>query len=120
MDFGKPCVAGTRLIVQNVLELVREGNPFDAIIGDYYPDLRQALVILLEQLHSRLWPDKKTRPGCGSRLAMRAIADRTHSTVVPNVRAISGMSRLPSDSMHSATMRYSIVFCLPSRSNCSS
>jgi uncharacterized protein (DUF433 family) len=37
--FGKPCVAGTRIPVQSVLELVREGLSFDQIIHDYYPDL---------------------------------------------------------------------------------
>ena len=40
IHFGKPCVAGTRIPVQSVLELVREGLPFDAIIRDYYPDLQ--------------------------------------------------------------------------------
>ncbi|HEY3862712.1 MAG TPA: DUF433 domain-containing protein [Verrucomicrobiae bacterium] len=39
IHFGKPCVAGTRIPVQAVLELVREAIPFDAIIRDYYPDL---------------------------------------------------------------------------------
>jgi uncharacterized protein (DUF433 family) len=39
IHFGKPCVAGTRIPVQNVLELVKEGIPFEAIIRDYYPDL---------------------------------------------------------------------------------
>jgi uncharacterized protein (DUF433 family) len=39
VHFGKPCVAGTRIPVQNVLELVREGLAFDAIVRDYYPDL---------------------------------------------------------------------------------
>ena len=39
IHFGKPCVAGTRIPVQNVLELVREGIPFHEIIRDYYPDL---------------------------------------------------------------------------------
>jgi len=37
--FGKPCVAGTRISVQSVLELVREGLSFTQIIQDYYPDL---------------------------------------------------------------------------------
>ena len=37
--FGKPCVAGTRIPVQSVLELVREDLPFADIIRDYYPDL---------------------------------------------------------------------------------
>ena len=39
IHFGKPCVAGTRIPVQNVLELVREGLGFDQIIRDYYADL---------------------------------------------------------------------------------
>lgn len=40
IHFGKPCVAGTRIPVQNVLELVREGISFAEIIRDYYPDLQ--------------------------------------------------------------------------------
>lgn len=40
IHFGKPFVAGTRITVQNVLELVNEGLSFDKIIQDYYPDLR--------------------------------------------------------------------------------
>jgi len=36
---GKPCVAGTRIPVANVLELVREGMPFEQIIRDHYPNL---------------------------------------------------------------------------------
>jgi len=39
IHFGKPCVAGTRIPVQSVLELVREGIAFPDIIRDYYPDL---------------------------------------------------------------------------------
>ena len=39
IHFGKPCVAGTRIPVQSVLELVRESVGFDQIIRDYYPDL---------------------------------------------------------------------------------
>jgi uncharacterized protein (DUF433 family) len=39
IHFGKPCVAGTRIPVQSVLELVREGLPFADIVRDYYPDL---------------------------------------------------------------------------------
>lgn len=41
IHFGKPCVAATRIPVQSVLELVREGLAFDQIIRDYYPDLDQ-------------------------------------------------------------------------------
>ena len=40
IHFGKPCVAGTRIPVQSVLELVREGVSFSDIIQDYYPDLK--------------------------------------------------------------------------------
>ena len=39
VHFGKPCVAGTRITVQNVLELLDEGLTFGEIIQDYYPDL---------------------------------------------------------------------------------
>jgi uncharacterized protein (DUF433 family) len=39
IHFGKPCVAGTRIPVQNVLELVREGIAFAEIVRDYYPDI---------------------------------------------------------------------------------
>jgi uncharacterized protein (DUF433 family) len=39
IHFGKPCVAGTRIAVQNVLELIREGIGFADIIRDYYADL---------------------------------------------------------------------------------
>jgi len=40
IHFGKPCIAGTRIPVQSVLELVREGLSFTEIIRDYYPDLQ--------------------------------------------------------------------------------
>ncbi len=40
VHFGKPCVAGTRIPVLRVLELVFEGLSFDTIIQDYYPDLQ--------------------------------------------------------------------------------
>ncbi len=39
VHFGKPCVVGTRIPVQSVLELVREGLSFAEIMRDYYPDL---------------------------------------------------------------------------------
>jgi len=41
IHFGKPCVAGTRVPVQDVLELVRDGISFSSIVTDYYPDLTQ-------------------------------------------------------------------------------
>jgi uncharacterized protein (DUF433 family) len=40
VHFGKPCVAETRIPVQNVLELVGEGLSFSDIIRDYYPALQ--------------------------------------------------------------------------------
>lgn len=39
IHFGKPCVAGTRITVQSVLELIREGVAAADIRRDYYPDL---------------------------------------------------------------------------------
>jgi uncharacterized protein (DUF433 family) len=39
IHFGKPCVAGTRIPVMDVLEVVREGISFEQIIRDHYPDL---------------------------------------------------------------------------------
>lgn len=38
IHFGKPCIAGTRITVLSVLELLNEGLTFDAIVHDYYPD----------------------------------------------------------------------------------
>lgn len=40
IHFGKPCVAGTRITVQNVLELMKKDIPFSEIVRDYYPDLK--------------------------------------------------------------------------------
>jgi uncharacterized protein (DUF433 family) len=48
IHFGKPCVAGARITVQSVLELVDEGIPFDEIVQNYYPDLT------LEDIHACL------------------------------------------------------------------
>jgi uncharacterized protein (DUF433 family) len=39
IHFGKPCIAGTRITVQSVLELLGEGHTFEQIVEDYYPDL---------------------------------------------------------------------------------
>jgi uncharacterized protein (DUF433 family) len=40
IHFGKPCISGTRIPVQSILELLDEGLSFTEIIGDYYPDLK--------------------------------------------------------------------------------
>jgi uncharacterized protein (DUF433 family) len=40
IHFGKPCVAGTRVTVQNVLELINAELTFEEIIRDYFPDLK--------------------------------------------------------------------------------
>jgi uncharacterized protein (DUF433 family) len=40
IHFGKPVIKGTRITVQNVLELIKEGLTFDQIIQDYYPELK--------------------------------------------------------------------------------
>ncbi len=42
IHFGKPCVKGTRITVQNVLELIDEGITFKKIREDYFPDLEIA------------------------------------------------------------------------------
>ncbi|MBW2091115.1 MAG: DUF433 domain-containing protein [Deltaproteobacteria bacterium] len=39
IHFGKPCVAGTRVPVENVLELIQEGITFEEIVRNYYTDL---------------------------------------------------------------------------------
>ena len=39
IHFGKPCIAGTRIPVHDVLELVSDDIPFAEIIRDYYPTL---------------------------------------------------------------------------------
>jgi uncharacterized protein (DUF433 family) len=41
IHFGKPCIAGTRITVHDVLELVRDGVSFAQIVQEYYPDLTQ-------------------------------------------------------------------------------
>ncbi len=40
IHFGKPCIAGTRITVQSVLELLNEGLSFEEIIRNYYPELQ--------------------------------------------------------------------------------
>ncbi|MEW5868618.1 MAG: DUF433 domain-containing protein [Chloroflexota bacterium] len=40
IHFGKPCITGTRVTVQSVLELLNEGLAFDEIIREYYPELQ--------------------------------------------------------------------------------
>ena len=39
IQHGRPCVAGTRIPVYAVLELLEDGASFDDILRDYYPDL---------------------------------------------------------------------------------
>jgi uncharacterized protein (DUF433 family) len=39
IHFGKPCIAGTRITVENVFELIQENIPFNEIIEKYCPDL---------------------------------------------------------------------------------
>ena len=41
IHFGKPCIAGTRITVLDVLRLVEEGLSFEVIVRDYYPDLSE-------------------------------------------------------------------------------
>ena len=39
VHFGKPCVAGTRIPVESVLELIQQNISFQEIVEKYYPDL---------------------------------------------------------------------------------
>ena len=39
IHFGQPCIAGTRIPVYCILELVQAGIPFDDIITKHYPDV---------------------------------------------------------------------------------
>jgi uncharacterized protein (DUF433 family) len=39
IHFGKPCIAGTRITVQSVLELLNESLSFKEITQNYYPEL---------------------------------------------------------------------------------
>ncbi|MBI1742905.1 DUF433 domain-containing protein [Candidatus Acetothermia bacterium] len=39
IHFGQPCVAGTRIPVYCVLELVQAGISFEDIVSKYYPDI---------------------------------------------------------------------------------
>jgi len=39
IHFGKPVIAGTRITVQDVLELINQDLSFHDIRADYYPDL---------------------------------------------------------------------------------
>jgi uncharacterized protein (DUF433 family) len=41
IHFGKPVIKGTRITVQNILELINEGLSFDQIVQDYYPDIKK-------------------------------------------------------------------------------
>ncbi len=66
IHFGKPCVAGTRITVQSVLELLNEGLSFTEIIQNYYPELqvediraclRYAIALVAaEDIHLRAMP----------------------------------------------------------------
>ena len=40
VHFGKPCIKGTRIPVQDVLDLVKNDVSFEAIVSDYYPDIK--------------------------------------------------------------------------------
>lgn len=81
VHFGKPCVAGTRIPVRDVLELVQEGLSFEEITTDYYPDLEEADVKACVQYAidtishhraPRFWPQACIRPldGLGHELGL--------------------------------------------------
>ena len=53
IHFGKPCVSGTRIPVQSVLELVHDGIPFSEIVEGYYPDLEPEDIRALRTVRHR-------------------------------------------------------------------
>jgi uncharacterized protein (DUF433 family) len=57
IHFGKPCVAGTRITVQCVLELIEAEISFSEIVRDYYPDL------VVEDIHACLKYDARFQTG---------------------------------------------------------
>lgn len=75
IHFGKPCVTGTRITVQGVLELLDAGLSFDEIIQDCYPDLtvedihaciRYAIALVLQKTFTsrQFQHEASTGPGC--------------------------------------------------------
>ena len=66
IHFGKPCIAGTRITVQSVLELLNEGLCFDEIIQGYYSD------ITVEDIHA-----------CIEYAIALVAAEEVHFTAVP-------------------------------------
>lgn len=69
---GKPCIAGTRIMVENILSLMAGGYSFDRIL-EYYPDLTRddiiaavnyaALTIADEEIILREGPKRAAVPG---------------------------------------------------------
>jgi uncharacterized protein (DUF433 family) len=44
IHFGQPCIAGTRITVANVLELIEAGVSMQEIVGEYCPDFTEEQV----------------------------------------------------------------------------
>lgn len=66
IHFGKPYIAGTRITVQNILELIAEGIPSQDIIKDYYPELTiEDIQACLEQQIRTVSQDSETTPPLG-------------------------------------------------------
>jgi uncharacterized protein (DUF433 family) len=55
VHFGKPCIAGTRIPVEDVLELIQEGISFERITEEFYPDLA------LEDIKACAWYTRSSR-----------------------------------------------------------
>src|SRR5882724_543689 len=75
VHFGKPCVAGTRIPVHAVLELVRDGIPPETIIRDYYPVLKGEASGSHLNIHLTNNPDRPAIPACPGRRNARPAID---------------------------------------------
>lgn len=65
VHFGKPCIADTRIPVENVLELIQEGIAFGEIIGKYYPELEMEDIKACVKYATHLVKEEEIHIGVG-------------------------------------------------------
>lgn len=112
IHLGKPCVAGTRIPVQSVLELVRERLSFAQIIEDYYSelepeDIRACVQYAIDVLALKMsdWHPRHEildRPGCLCR----------HGPPSSQAVIVSGEMHKARDRNHSQATSLGVSDCL--------